>query len=623
MDPRLLSLYERELHYIREMGAEFADEFPGVAGALGMKGIECSDPHVERLLEAFGFLAARIQLEVEAQYPRFTRHLLEIVHPHYLAPTPSMAVVQLTPKLREGRLANGYVVPRDASLRAKHMLQQQTPCEYRLKHAVTLWPISVDRVEYTTSLGDLARPLPNGSQPRAAVRIGLRSAPGHRFDRLAIESLPFFVAGNDEIAMAFYEQLVAGAVGLIARVDSGSEQLHGSGSRCVRAVGFEEEHALIPPGSRSFDGYRLLQEYFAFPSRYMFVELCGLTSIVQRCASQELDLYLLLDREDPTLTRAIDASRLLPFCAPAVNLFARDADRIHLTGREHEYHVIADRARPLDYEVHSVTRVVGHGAQSDAQQEFLPMYGARDPAIRQRSRTYYTVQRQPRLLSSKARGGAPRSTYVGSELYVALVDRDHGPHRSELRQLGVSVLCTNRDLPLHMAPGRDGGDFSLQAGAPVESVRCVAGPSAPRAAHGDTELAWRAISHLSFNYLALARDEGERGAERLRELLGLYADIGDPTLTKQVEGIRAVEALAVTRPLPGEWPRTYGRGLEIQLLLDERAFRGSGVFLLASVLARIFATQVAINSFAETKLSTLQRGEIMRWPAWVGLRNVL
>lgn len=624
MDPRLLRLYERELHYIREMGAEFASEFPKIAGRLGMQGIECADPYVERLLEAFGFLAARIQLQLEAQFPRFTRHLIEIVHPHYLAPTPSMAVVQLTPKLREGRLANGFVVPRDASLRSRLGPQDQTPCEYRLKHPITLWPIQIARVEYTTSLGALGQALATGAEPRAAVRLMLRTPAGQRFDRLAIDRLPLFVAGNDEIAMSLYEQLIASSVGLAARMEGGTQLVRSeAGKACVRALGFGDDEAMLPYGPRSFEGYRLLQEYFAFPSRYMFVELCGLGSIVARCATEELDLYILLEREDPMLARATDGSRLLPFCAPAINLFPREADRIHLSGREHEYHVNADRARPIDYEVHSVTRVVGYGSQADGQHEFLPMYGARDPAIRRNARAYYTVQRSPRLLSSRARAAAPRSTYVGSEVFVSLVDEDHGPHRPELRQLGVSVLCTNRDLPLQMPIARGGSDFSLQSGAPVEALRCIAGPSAPRAPHGESAVAWRAISHLNFNYLALSREQGEEGAERLRELLALYADLGDPAIRKQVEGVQSVEARPVTRPLPGEWPRTYGRGLEVRVGMDERAFRGSGVFLLASVLARVFAKQVAINSFAETKLTTLQRGEIMRWPAWVGQRHVL
>ena len=89
MDPRLLSYYNRELQHLREMGGEFAARVPQDRRAgWGWRRFECADPYVERLLEGFAFLAARVQLKIDAEFPRFTQHLLEMVYPHYLAPTP-------------------------------------------------------------------------------------------------------------------------------------------------------------------------------------------------------------------------------------------------------------------------------------------------------------------------------------------------------------------------------------------------------------------------------------------------------------------------------------------------------------------------------------------------------
>lgn len=107
MDPRHLEYYNRELQHIREIGGEFAAEFPKIAGRLGLSGFECADPYVERLLEGFAYLAARVQLKIDAQFPAFTQHLLEMAYPHYLAPTPSMAVVQLRTTGPHGRGAGG------------------------------------------------------------------------------------------------------------------------------------------------------------------------------------------------------------------------------------------------------------------------------------------------------------------------------------------------------------------------------------------------------------------------------------------------------------------------------------------------------------------------------------
>ncbi|MET0390589.1 MAG: type VI secretion system baseplate subunit TssF [Polyangiales bacterium] len=624
MDPRLLDYYERELRFMREMGAEFAQEYPKIAGRLGLEQLECSDPYVERLLEGFGLLAARVQLKIDSEFPRFTQHLLELLCPHYLAPTPSMAVVQFVPDLLEGGLAAGCDIPINSILRSRLAKSEQTPCEYRTRHPVCLWPVELKRAEYTTLLTELRDiKLDSKQRPKAMLKIQLRVTAGLRFDQLALDKLPLFLAGGDEIAQRLYEQLISSSLAIVARTpkterEPASVQVVEQ-SGCVRALGFDDENALLPYGPRSFQGYRLLHEYFAFPSRYLFVELNGLTPIVRRSRAQELELLILLDREDASLEGIIDAGRLLPYCAPAVNLFPRELDRIHLSDREHEYHVVADRTRPRDLEIYSVQKVVGYGARSVGEREFLPLYAPHERG--EGPPAYYTVQRLPRQVSAQARQRGPRSTYVGSEVYLSLVDGNEGPYRPDLRQLSVSALCTNRDLPLHMTVGQGRSDFALQTGAPVEAVRCVAGPSAPRASHAHGDTAWRLISHLSLNYLSLVNTDAAKGAVALRELLNLYCDLGDPSIRKQVLGVQSVKPEPVVRPLPGNGQLSFGRGLEITLECDESAFQGSGVFVLASVLERFFAKYVTINSFTETVLKTLQRGEIMRWPTTTGQRH--
>lgn len=115
MDPRLLEYYNRELSYLRETGAEFAERHPKVAARLGMQGTDIADPYVERMVEAFSFLTARTQLKIDAEFPRFTQRLLEVVSPNYVTPTPSMSVAQLHPDPEEGDLAKGFTVPRDTA----------------------------------------------------------------------------------------------------------------------------------------------------------------------------------------------------------------------------------------------------------------------------------------------------------------------------------------------------------------------------------------------------------------------------------------------------------------------------------------------------------------------------
>jgi type VI secretion system protein ImpG len=619
MNPRLLELYNQELQHVRESAAEFAKEYPKIAGRLTLSGLDCADPYVERLLEGFAYLTARVQLKLDAEYPTFTHNLLEIAYPHYLAPTPSMTVVQMHADTDEGSLSSGFTRPRDSVLRATLGRDSQTSCEYRTAHPVTLWPLKVSQAEYfgnpAAVLGRLAASEPKA---KAGLRITLRTGAELPFNALSLDSLPFYLSGNDEQPFRLYEQLLGNACAVFAR-QPGSDWVERLPQDALRACGFDDREAALPVVPQAFQGYRLLQEYFALPQRFLFVEFAGLSRAVQRCSGQELELIILFERFEQGLESSVGAAQFLPFCTPAINLFPRRVDRIHLSDRVNEHHVIADRTRPMDFEIHSLTGITGHGTGPD--QNFLPFYAVRDPSRYGRDKAYYTLRREPRVLSSEQRRTGTRSTYVGSETFVSLVDSQQAPYRHDLRQLGVSALCTNRDLPLFMNVGGGTTDFTLADSAPVSSVRCVAGPSRPRASHAHDNKAWRLISQLSLNYLSLS--EQGQGAAALRELLRLYGDSHDPALQLQIEGLREVSSKPCTRRLPMPGPIVFGRGLEITLEFDENAFRGTGVFLLGAVFERFLTRYVSINSFTETVIRTTERGEIMRWKAKPGRRPTL
>jgi type VI secretion system protein ImpG len=621
MDQRLLVYYNRELQYLRELGGEFAKSYPKIAGRLGLDDFECTDPYVERLLEGFAFLAARVQLKIDAEFPRFTQGLLSILSPHLLAPTPSLAVVQLQPSTKQGVLTEGFKVARGSALKSNLGRGEQTACEYRTAHQVELWPLELSSVAYSGHLSDLGELSLDSRRPvRAALRLRLRSTSGVPICQLPLERLALFLRGPEQMGMRLYEQLSAGSLGLLVR--------DGSGKRCgvvasepMRTMGFEDEEALLPYGLRSFRGYRFLHEYFALPQRYLFIELQKLGASVARCQGHEIEIIVLLDRRVASLEASLAPEHIALYCTPAVNLFPKRADRLHLSERENEYHVVVDRTRPLDFEVHSISQVVGFGGQAAESQPFLPFYACTERQARE-SPGYYTVHRQPRLSSSRRRHTGPRSTYAGSELFLSLVDGDEGPYRSSLKQLAIEALCTNRDLPLFMSVGAGRTDFTLESGAPVDSVRCVAGPSEPRSSPAWGEASWRLVSQLSLNQLSVSNAQDGQGAAPLRELLHLYGDLGAAATRREIDGLRSVESVPITRRLPFDGPASFARGLEITLDCDESAFEGSSAFVLGSVLERFFARLVALNSFTETVLRSPQRGEIMRWPARLGQRSI-
>jgi len=422
--------------------------------------------------------------------------------------------------------------------------------------------------------------------------------------------------------MRLYELLFAGTQGLLIRSGSGDTRTLVS-KQPLRPLGFDDEEALLPRSAKSFQGYRILQEYFALPQRFMFAELAGLQEGVQSVTETEIEIIVLLDRHDPMIEAAVAPAHFELFCTPCVNLFPKRVDRIHLSDRVHQYHVVTDRTRPMDFEVHTVTEVLGYGSTTEVQREFQPFYACKDRSILADDQgAYYTLHREPRASSARQRRAGPRSTYPGTELFVSLVDGNQGPFHPDLKQLAINALCSNRDLPLQMNLGLGSTDFTLDSGAPVESLRCVAGPSEPRPSSAWGATSWRIVSHLSLNHLSITeRNDGE-GAAGLRELLHLYGDFGTAATRRQIDGLRAISSSHVVRRLPIDGPASFGRGLEIRIDCDETAFEGASVFLFGAVLERFFAKYASINSFTETVLRTQQRGEIMRYSTRVGRRAI-
>jgi type VI secretion system protein ImpG len=632
MDARLLDYYNRELVYMRELGAEFAQHYPKVAGRLGMNATEVADPYVERLLEGFSFLTARIHMKMDAEFPRFSQRLLEVVYPNYLAPTPAMAVVRFDPSMNEGTLANGFELPRGTLLRGKVARGEQTPAEFMTGHKVKLWPLRVVDAAFGGPPPDLpltrlglgtGRP---GGRVLSALRIRMEVCGGVRLEDLDLDQLTFYLNGQDLQMQRLLEVIMGHTVAVLGHDHVRPVAwMRSMPADAVRHEGFDDDQALLPTDARVFQGYRLLQEYFAFPRRYLFFSVNGLKAGLRtpadgdkRRETRAFELTLLFSTAAPELEGAISADNLALHCAPIINLFPKRADRVAVTPRTSEYHVVVDRTRPLDYEVFSVTRVTGHASAERPEQEFRPFYGSvfSDPDD---YGAYYSMRREPRLISDTARRNGTRTGYTGSEVHLSLVDRHEAPFSGQLRHLTLETLCTNRDLAVLLPMGTQ-TDLTLRISAPVGAIKVLHGPTRPHAALAEDAATWHLISHLGLNYLSLTDLDKEAGAQTLREMLTVYGNLADPAGRKHIGGVRHVRATPVHHRLPMPGPIVYGRGVRIDLEVDEAAFSGISPYLFGAVLEKFFVRHVSINMMSELVLSTLQRGEIARWKPRMGDR---
>ena len=631
MDRRFLGYYETELRFLRDLAHEFASEHARVASRFGLEPDSCADPHVEWLLDGCAFLAARVQEKLDGEFERFTARLLEMVYPDYLAPTPSIALVRLEPDTTAGRLEDGLTVERGTQLVSRLGLTEQTRCTFTTAHPVTLWPITVGAVEYLTGsqVANAGVGLPPSA--KAALKLTLKTQGGLPFRALALDRLVLHLASHDRLAHRLYEALLGNSMTLGSR---GRPQV--LGRERLAAVGFADDQALFPPAPTGFSGYRLLREYFACPPRFLFVELRDLQPAVRAQSGEQLELWVPFARADQTLEGSLRPEQLALFATPAINLFPRRAVPVVPEPHQREFHLIGDRQRPLDYEVFDVREVRGYGADEREVRRFERFYRTYDRTDPARDRAFFTLERRRRLVGSDEtrRHRAARSSYLGSDVFLGLVDSTAAPWPGGLTRLDIDLLCTNRDLPLSLVLPPVGSHFDAQTGAPLASVRAIGKPTQPRPslltgdapAGSDAAVSWRLVSHLALNYVSLldapAGGSGGDGAAALRALLRLYAETADGAAARQVEAVRHVRASPVVRRLPGPGPIVFGRGLEVGLEVAERHLPDAGAFLLGAVLEAFFRRYVSLNSFTETVLSSEERGELMRWPARVGERQL-
>jgi len=653
MDREFLDLYNRELQLLHEQAREFADEYPGIAERLGGLVADRMDPMVAGLLEGAAFLAARVQLKLKHEFPEFTANLLEQLVPNYLAPTPSAILAKIVPPYGDPALREGRAIAAGAYLDATYRERgRQIACRYRLSSGVTLWPFDITGAEYFTTPAPLqALGLPIGHDVLAGLRISLthRTAarpedeiadtdalkqPASLFAGCRIALLPIHLVGAEADATALYEQIFADCVGVYFRfLDGfGDPVLVPAPPASLSQIGLDEADALLPNDHRVFRGFDLLREYFMFPRKFLGFRLGGLASIMPRLVAKSVDLVLAFDEVNARLAAAVRGDMFALYAAPAVNLFEKTADRIPVKSNQHEYHVVPDRSRYLDFEPHRILDVHAHFPGEQDKVPVRRLYSASVEGVADRSLSY-TVRRVPRRRTGEEKRYGTSSDYTGTDIFISLVEPARIRDQAAVAELSVRALCSNRHLPEHLPVGESGADFRLLDDVALDVV-CIAGPSPPRepvvAQHRSRSetastgtVTWRLINMLSLNHLGLIERGAGRNGQSLKEILAMFADLADNAMDRKIRGIRAIGSQPVVRRVQHRAGMGAARGTEVTVTIDEKAFEGSGVFLLGAILDRFFAEYAALNHFTQTVIRTVERGEIMRWPVRIGSRRPL
>ena len=653
MDREFLDLYNRELQLLHEQAREFADEYPGIAERLGGLVTERMDPMVAGLLEGAAFLAARVQLKLKHEFPEFTNNLLEQLVPNYLAPTPSAMLAKIVPPFADLALRDGRRIARGAYLDATYrQLDRNVACRYRLASGITLWPFDVIGAEYFTTVAPLqALGLSAGPDAVAGMRLSLthrtaarledelpealvQKTPTAWFAGCRTTELPVFLIGNEADSVALYEQLFADCVGVFFRYldEFGDPVLIPGPPDCLVQPGFDDADALLPNDNRIFHGFDFLREYFMFPRKFLGFELKKLDKVIPRLAGKTVDILFVFDEVNNRLPAAVQPGMFALYAAPAVNLFEKTTDRVAIRSNQHEYQIVPDRSRYLDFEPHSLVDVYAHFPGGREKVPVRPLYSAPVESGAE-SGLWYTVRRLPRRRTVEEKKYGAASDYTGTDMFISIGEPAGVEDDDSVSELSVRALCSNRHLTEHLPVGEGGADFRLLDDVTLD-VLCILGPTPPRGpvvgqsrsrsetAHTGT-VTWRLINMLSLNHLGLVERAAGQNGQSLRETLSLFADLQDSATERKIRGVRSVDSRAAVRRVQHRTGSGIARGTEIVVTMDEKSFEGSGAFLLGAILDRFLSEYSALNHFTQTVIRTTERGEIMRWPVRMGLRRPL
>lgn len=597
MRNELRDYYESELTFLRQVGAEFADKYPKIASRLLLESDRCEDPHVERMLEAFALLAARVHLRIDDDFPQITEALLNILYPHYLRPVPSMTVAQFHTDPDSGKLTSALKIPKGTVLYSRPV--EGVPCKFRTSYDATLWPFKISQAQWMTP--DRVRPALRASEA-AVLRVELECFQDVSFEKLELETLSFYLNGESSVVHALYELLCRNCVRILLRDPSKPKApVREISARNLQPMGFGENEDVLPYPRRSFSGYRLLQEYFAFPEKYFFMSLNGLSPLQRAGFTSKAELLFMIspfeqDGRHQRLEVAVNERTLRMGCTPVVNLFSQVAEPILVDQTRYQYPIVPDARRRQTMEIYSVDEVLSTDAETHETVTYHPLYSERH-AVQGTSPAYWYITRSV----------SNRKGDEGTDVFLSLVDLSARPMQLDYDAVTVRCTCTNRDLVARLPFGSEAGDFEMTGGAAIKRIVALHKPTRTLRPPLDGKTLWSLISHLSLNYLSIV-DEGK---EALQKILELYDFSDSADIKKQISGITTVSSRRHFTRVASEYGVGFARGTRVEIEFDEEQFSGSGAYLFASVLEKFFGLYTSMNSFTQLVARSRQRREAL------------
>lgn len=604
----LLPYFEHELSLFNKQAKEFAKKYPKIAKRLLMGHDTVDDPHIERLIQAFSLISARINKKLDDSYADFTESLLEVVYPDYLKPFPSVSIAQFNLGVQANTMSEAIVVPKRSAFSTQKV--NGTPCQFQSTQAVTLLPLQIDNVSFETSqeVYDSQYGLLNG-----CISIKLKGLnAGFDYQSLLQHNLELYIDEDASQGTSLWDVLWCD----VKQTHIHGRQVHKISKSPFEIIGFDPEQQILPSHRVSNAAAALLKEYFYFPEKFNFLRLnlgaaCPQLSIDG--TGFEIRCYFKFDKKNTIHLKnlqQLSASSIKLFCTPVVNLFKAAAKPIQVTHRAIYYDLVPDTRALFQHEIYDVTKVI-ESKQMDnrlIQREYHPFY-ALNHYEQQDAGRYYHIKRDKDMAEFKQ----------GFEYQVMFVEKQRESSAGAV-SMSASLLCTNRDLPAQVVFGQSRGDLFAEGMSGFSSLTLLKQPTRTARFSYTGEERWRLISLISLNFLSLAAQD----AQLMKEYLSLY-DISQSAVNKLlIEGIvsvtTSIKARRIQRlPQPG-----FVRGTVVTIHINKKHFAGASIRQFAHLLAYVFGYHASLNSFVEVAISdAVTKEEIYRCHPRSGLSPLI
>lgn len=604
---RLRDFYHAELSALRNEAAEFAAKHPEAASALGMARGQSSDPQVEMLVQSFAYLAARLQYQVRLDEAALPNALLGFLYPHLEAPVPSMLVAQIGVKPDGANFAKEQILPRERYISASAIndMGNKIECRFRTCFDTPLLPLAIDGINLLP-IADTHITV-DDRKTHSVLQVRIRTEGHGKLNAEGPQRMRFYIDRSEPQALELYEMLAKHLCGVAVHVPAHDGQpsvIRHHLPDALRWLGFDENEAMLEANPHTHPGYRLLQEYFAFPNKFLFFDV---NRIDLRDADDTFDLLFLFDAPlDKALRLTPQVLRLN--CVPLVNIFSQRIDPIALDHTEFEYRLQGDLANHRYCEIYALQEL--KSIRPGGSPRPITPYFAMNDFRHMHEQDYFYVTRRERSQAANV---------VGSELYVSFLDARFDMALPVDEVIAGRALCTNRRLPEQLMAG---GAMYLEGPGPVTSIIAVTKPTPHQTPDQIGTRPWALVSQLALNHLSLA--DGHHALSALKDILRLHVGANKVSGLKQIDSITSLSCSPIMRPMEKDGWRGFVRGMQVQIEMDRSQFNDSNPVLFCSVLRHFFTLYANVNSLVEVSLKAQDiHEEPTQWQAMAGAKTVL